>query len=406
MTCKGGAFQDIIRLILPKVRQTSDLFNKKDFLLGFENGVVDLRTSKFRGYQYDDYITITTKYNYVPVDYLDLSNNTLKEELNSIIESIQPDVELRTLYLQILASGLDGRPYQKLFLFNGQGGNGKGFTGAMMGRVLGDYYYQAPNGIIKDAEKSNVPSPDMFNCYNKRYINFKEVNGMVKVATLRNLTGGGDFTGRLLNSNPIQFKMNATFVMEFNNAPELDGKPQASDYRRLTHIEFPVNFTDDENKIGNTIDGILYKKANTLYETDDFQCRMKPIFLDFLLSIYKQYYIDGIGIKFDIPQSVRIRTEKFIEDQNLFQKVFYDLYDVVKDETKMIKYLELWSDFQCSEDYCGLKSRRAKQEYGRDELYKWLGKFKVFQTNGDCVKYAVGIVRKCKPLKIIDDFEE
>ena len=276
----------------------------------------------------------------------------------------------------------------------------------MMGRVLGDYYYQAPNGIIKDAEKSNVPSPDMFNCYNKRYINFKEVNGMVKVATLRNLTGGGDFTGRLLNSNPIQFKMNATFVMEFNNAPELDGKPQASDYRRLTHIEFPVNFTDDENKIGNTIDGILYKKANTLYETDGFQCKMKPIFLDFLLSIYKQYYVDGIGIKFDIPQSVRIRTEKFIEDQNLFQKVFYDLYDVVEDETKMIKYSEAWSYFQCSDDYCGLKSRRAKQEYGRDELYKWLGKFKVFETKGDAVKYAVGIVRKCKPLKNIDEFEE
>jgi len=76
--------------------------------------------------------------------------------------------------------------------------------------------------------------------------------------------------------------------------------------------------------------------------------------------------------------------------------VFYDLYDVVNDETKMIKYSELWSDFQCSDDYCGLKSRRAKQEYGRDELYKWLGKFKVFQTTGDGVKYAVGIVRSIK----------
>ena len=83
-----------------------------------------------------------------------------------------------------------------------------------------------------------------------------------------------------------------------------------------------------------------------------------------------------------------------------------DIKRVVKDETKMIKYSELWSDFQCSNDYCGLKSRRAKQDYGRDELYKWLGKFKVFETKGDAVKYAVGIVRKCKPLKIIDEFEE
>ena len=395
MTCKGGAFQDIIRLILPNVLQTSELFNKKDFLLGFENGVVDLRTSVFRGYQYDDYITITTKYNYISVDYSDASNNALRDELNGIIESIQPEIELRNLYLQILASGLDGRPYQKLFLFNGQGGNGKGFTGAMMGRILGDYYYQAPNGIIKDAERSNSPSPDIFNCYNKRYINFKEVNGMIKVATLRNLTGGGDFTGRLLNSNPIQFKMNATFVMEFNNAPELDGKTEASDYRRLTHIEFPVNFTDDDNKIGNIIGGILYKKANTLYETDGFQCKMKPIFLDLLLGVYKRYYVEGIGIKFDIPQSVRIRTEKFIEDQNLFQKVFYDLYDVVNDETQNLYLKDMWSDFQCSNDYCSLKSRRAKQDYGRDEYYKWiLGKFKWGVDSKNKSQFIKGIIRK------------
>lgn len=53
-----------------------------------------------------------------------------------------------------------------------------------------------------------------------------------------------------------------------------------------------------------------------------------------------------------------------------------------------------------------LFTRRARQEYGRDELYKWLSRFKVFETKGDCVKYAVGIVKKCKTLKIIDDFDE
>ena len=74
------------------------------------------------------------------------------------------------LYLQVLASGLDGRAYQKLFLFNGQGGNGKGLTGALMDNVLGEYYYQPGNGILKDVEKANTPSPDMFNLKNKRYI--------------------------------------------------------------------------------------------------------------------------------------------------------------------------------------------------------------------------------------------
>ena len=51
------------------------------------------------------------------------------------------------------------------------------------------------------------------------------------------------------------------------------------------------------------------------------------------------------------------------------------------------------SKFQFGEDYCGLKSRRAKQEYGRDELYKWLGKYKMVEDRMNN-KHAVGVVRK------------
>ena len=435
MTSKGGAFNDIVRQLLPLVKQTKDTFNKQEYLLGFENGLVDLRTKEFREYEYDDYMTITTKYDYKEVnygysdegdDYLERNedgelcyditaedirewteNRKLRDELVNIVETIQPDADQRILYLQVLASGLDGRPYQKLFLFNGQGGNGKGFTGSMMGKSLGDYYYQAPNGILKDAEKSNTPSPDMYNCMNKRYINFKEVGGLIKVAMMRNLTGGGDFTGRLLHSNPVQFKMTSTFVMEFNNAPDLDGKPQASDYRRLTHIDYPINFTDDENKIDKIIGGIQYRRANTYYETDDFMLRMRPIFLDLLLGVYKSKYVENKGIVFEIPQSVRERTEKFIEDQNLFQKVFNDLYrkceiktlengeiDTQDEKKKTIQIKDMWGRFQESEDYKKLRTTREKREYGRDEYYKWCESMFKIEGNTKTGKIIKGIIRK------------
>jgi phage/plasmid-associated DNA primase len=435
MTSKGGAFNDIVRQLLPLVKQTKDTFNKQEYLLGFENGLVDLRTKEFREYEYDDYMTITTKYDYKEVnygysddgdDYLERNedgelcyditaedirewteNRRLRDELVNIVETIQPDKDQRILYLQVLASGLDGRPYQKLFLFNGQGGNGKGFTGSMMGKSLGDYYYQAPNGILKDAEKSNTPSPDMYNCMNKRYINFKEVGGLIKVAMMRNLTGGGDFTGRLLHSNPVQFKMTSTFVMEFNNAPDLDGKPQASDYRRLTHIDYPINFTDDENKIDKIIGGIQYRRANTYYETDDFMLRMRPIFLDLLLGVYKSKYVENKGIVFEIPQSVRERTEKFIEDQNLFQKVFNDLYrkceiktlengeiDTQDEKKKTIQIKDMWGRFQESEDYKKLRTTREKREYGRDEYYKWCESMFKIEGNTKTGKIIKGIIRK------------
>jgi phage/plasmid-associated DNA primase len=236
---------------------------------------------------------------------------------------------------------------------------------------------------------------------------------------LRNLTGGGDFTGRLLHSNPIQFKMTATFVMEFNNAPDLDGKPQASDYRRLTHLDYPINFTDDVNKIDKMIGGIMYKKANTHYETDEFILKMRPIFLDLLLGVYKSSFTEGKGIVFTIPQSVRERTEKFIEDQNLFQKVFNDIYrkceikllengqvDKIDEEKKTIQIKDMWNNFQQSEDYKKLRTTREKREYGRDEYYKWCeGMFKI-EGNTKTGKIIKGIIRKDEDGEYVDETEE
>jgi len=399
-TSKGGAMNDVIRHIIPNAKSSVIEFNGNPYLLGFDNGVYDLQEGCFRNYKYDDYITLTTKYDYHQVDYDILENNTLKEELATIIDTIHPDPEHRILYLQILASGLDGRAYQKLFLYNGQGGNGKGFTGSMMDTTLGDYYHQPGNGLLKDVEKSNTPSPDMYNLKGKRYINFKEVAGCVKVSMLRNLTGGGKFTGRLLNQNPDTFLMSATFVMEFNNPPELDGKPQRADYRRLVDLLFPVNFTDNESLVGKEIGGVLYKKANTYYETQEFILKMRPIFLDLLLGIYRTFKTAN-GINFTIPQSIRDRTDKFIENQNLFQKVFNDIWkkvDVIPDDDadikrKTQKVKDIWDSITYSDDYKRL-SYRDKRQYGRDEFYKWVEEQIKIQGTTKTGKIVIGLIRK------------
>jgi phage/plasmid-associated DNA primase len=378
-TSSGNKMNDVIKHILSIAKETETDFNSNPFLLGFNNGVFDLQADEFRPYQYDDYITMTTKYDYATPDYDDPEQAAARDELIEIFETIQPDNEQRDLYLQILASGLDGRAYQKLFLFNGQGGNGKGLTGSLMDTVLGDYYHQPGNGILKDVEKANTPSPDMINLKGKRYINFKEVQGEVKVAMLRNLTGGGKFAGRYLNQNPEHFTMSGTFCMEFNVAPDLDGKPQQADYRRLVDIPFPVNFTDNPLKIDQVVGGVQYRKANPYYETQGFLQKSRLIFLDMLIGVYARCKNGENGMEFTIPESIRLRTEAFMENQNLFHKVFNELWmrvDIIPDnkadeKAKTVQAKEVWDSIQASDEYRNL-TYKEKRQYGRDECYKWL----------------------------------
>jgi hypothetical protein len=405
-TSTGSKMNDIIKHILSKVNEVETDFNSNPFLIGFNNGVYDLIADEFRDYKFDDYITLTTKYDYIEPDYNIPETKAIQNELVDIFEMIQPDKESRLLYLQVLASGLDGRPYQKLFLYNGQGGNGKGLTGGLMDITLGDYYHQPSNGILKDVEKANTPSPDMINLKNKRYINFKEVQGAVRVAMLRNLTGGGKFSGRYLNQNPETFFMSGTFVMEFNVAPELDGKPQRADYRRLVDLLFPVNFTDDPDKIDKEIGGVQFKKANSYYETQEFLQKVKLVFLDMLLGVYREYK-DGVnGMKFIIPESIRLRTEKFLENQNLFQKVFNDLWvkveinklengdiDKLDEKKKTIQVKEIWESIIASEEHRKL-NYREKRQYGRDEFYKWIESLYTITGDKKTGKLIVGLGRK------------
>ncbi len=400
-TSNSNRINDIIKHILTKANEIEKDFNSDPYLLGFNNGVYDLQEDRFRDYTYTDYITLSTKYDYKDIDYDDPENALCREMLAKIFEDIHPDEEKRNLFLQVLASGLDGRAYQKLFLFNGQGGNGKGLTGSLMDAVLGDYYFQPGNGILKDVEKANTPSPDMFNLKNKRYINFKEVAGAIKVAMVRNLTGGGKFVGRLLNCNPESFFMTATFVMEFNNSPDFDGKPQRADYRRLVDLFFPVNFTDDPNKIGKTFDGIQFKEGNTYYETQEFIQRVKLIFLDLLLGVYRTYKTAD-GIKFIIPKAIREATEKFIENQNLFLKLFNLYYvkdPICEDESKadkkkkIKKAKEMWDIISVDKEYSRMPYRDRKQ-YGRDEFYKWCAENFTISGNSKTGKLVEGVSEK------------
>ena len=401
-TSQGFCYNDIMKHIFSKARSTEVEFDSDPFLLGFENGVYDLNEDTFRGYTFNDYITISTNYDYTPLDSSPSTKLKVKE-FDDMLKSIHPNEEHRLLFLQVLASGLDGRAYQKLFLFNGAGGNGKGLTGALMEIVLGSYYLQPSNGILKDVEKSNAPSPDMYNLKNKRYINFKEVAGSIRVAMMRNLTGGGKFCGRLLNQNPEHFFMAATFVMEFNTSPDFDGKPQRADYRRLVDLLFPVNFTDDDAKIGKTIGGVKYAEANTYYETQQFLSENRNIFLHLLLRVYRTYKDpDGAkGMIFSVPEDIKKRTEEFIENQNLFQKVFNDLYEKVEivpdnkedEKRKTLKLKDIFSDITYSDEYKAL-SYKDRRIYNSKAFDLWICESFTISGNSKSGKLIKGVRRK------------
>jgi phage/plasmid-associated DNA primase len=408
---------DIMDYVRASCREVGDIFDKKPHLLGFNNGVIDLPTRTFREYRYDDYMTLTTGYDYKAVDYSIPRNDELRNILKKIWADIQPTEEQKILYIQSLASALDGRQYQKLFLFTGEGGNGKGLTNSLMKRVLGcGYAYDAPSAILKDFEnKASNATPLLYNLKDKRYVVFTEVKGLISSAIIKKITGGDHVTARLLRENPTSFKLSSTMFMEFNAPPDLDGLPQEAEYRRLLYIDFPHNFTDDADKVGKTINNKTYLKADPYYGTDEFLEEMSPVFLDTLLHAYCYYYDETQkGMRFDIPQCVKERTDRFLQNQNPAKKwinTHYVICDIPKTERgavafeKCIKLKDLWRNFEQSEDYRGL-CKEMKRQNGRDAFYKFINSNYECKMNKSYVEYALNITEKYKDWEVADNVEE
>ena len=127
---------------------------------------------------------------------------------------------------------------------------------------------------------------------------------------------------------------------------------------------------------------------------------MRPIFLDLLLGVYRKYKTEN-GIEFTIPKSIRDRTDKFLENQNLFQKVFNDVWikvavnpdDDADIKRKTQKVKDVWDSITYSEEYKRL-SYRDKRQYGRDEFYKWIEEQVKIQGNSKTNRIIIGLARK------------
>jgi hypothetical protein len=367
---------------LANVRRIQKDFNSDPYLLGFNNGVYDLVKSEFRPYTFEDYITLSTGYDYAECDPVK------KELLLGIFHNIQDDPEKYGAYMRILASGLDGINYQNLFLFNGTGGNGKGFTSRLLKWTLGNYYLEGTNDMIQDSVKGGSASPNMFKLKNKRMVIFPEVEGTVKNGILKVMTGGDMITARMLHKNPETFYLNGSFVFYFNKAPELDTKCGKSESRRIVDVDFPYNFTEKPEELAL---GKPYIQGNSEYILPDWNIAHRLEMLHILLDVYKEHKKPNGSIDLKIPQSILKRTDTFIENQNPFVKIIAQNYKIdtemerPKDDKDFKKMkgqglAKIWGEVKMTEEYKNMTTRQRK-EYSRDELYEYLRKNKQFITH-------------------------
>lgn len=317
--------------IVDRVYEKMDSINPN--LIGFENGVYDLKENIFRNAMPEEYISVTTGYNYK------IADSILKKEAMKLFETIFPDQEELKYVLKHISLGLYGaNPQEQFFIWIGSGANGKGFLRDIIQIVIGDYYdtmditYLYKSNIIR----ADAPNPVMARKKNSRFVVSSEPEGdvVLKSSTIKSLSGNDPQQVRMLYGDSFNYVPKFKLVIQTNNEPVFFGFDGGMK-RRATMINFPTKFV--ENPI------LFYEKQidKTLKKKITIDKQYIHEFFEIFVDHYKLYLFEG----FKMPSRFEEDTKKFIKNNDPIGEWIESNVEKTNKVKDMVRASYLYNDY-------------------------------------------------------------
>ena len=279
------------------MREAAEIFYDNEFiknmdtnkyLMCFNNGVVDFANKIFREGYPEDYITKTTKIDYIQLSDLTEENKTAymetKTQITEFMDKLFPIEDLRKYMWQHLSSCLIGANKNQTFnVYHGSGSNGKSILTDLMSLTLGEYKGTVPITLVTDARgKIGGTSDEILKLKGVRYAVMQEPSKGVKLneGIMKELTGGDPLQARGLYSESEIFDPQFSLVVCTNNLFDIESNDDGT-WRRIRKCDYLSKFVDDIESY-NDQTPYVYKKDKSL---KDKLPTFAPVFASLLVEI-------------------------------------------------------------------------------------------------------------------------
>lgn len=303
-----------------------DILDTKTHLICFENGVYDLNTRRFRDGRPDDYITFTTRIDYV--DYDECDRNV--RDVNAFLSKVFARDELRTYVLTLLASFLHGDIVNQHFhIWTGSGSNGKSTIVDLIEGTLGDYSCPLPVSLLTKARSSSgVATPELRNTKGKRFAHMQEPeNGdQIYVGHMKEITGGDAMTVRGLYESPINITPQFSLVLCCNDLPQIPATDGGT-WRRIRPVLFESKFVDEIDPTKK----YHFAKDPTV-TTKVKSTEWHEAFASILIKKYGEYRDGGIHT----PECVMMYSKEYELSSNVYLEFIEEMTEPSNDGKRMM----------------------------------------------------------------------
>lgn len=215
------------------------------WLLGVQNGVVDLRTGRFREARREDYITRIAGVAYDP--------DARCPEWTRFLDTITNGDEALIAHIQrAVGYTLTGSVREEvIFVLWGTGRNGKSSFRETIVALLGDYAIAADASLLVTQKQAGGATPDVARLHGCRLVAINETaqNDILNEARVKFLTGNDKIAARHLHSEFFDFDPTHKAFVTTNHKPIVRGTDLGL-WRRIHLWPFAVTIPEDRIEHG------------------------------------------------------------------------------------------------------------------------------------------------------------
>lgn len=382
-------------------------WDNQPYLLPFENGVYDLRTGSFTKPTKEMYITRVIPYEYEP-----MSDEQVKQtQLWTVLRKIFPSEPMLKLALQALATSLLGINIQKVFVWTGRGGNGKGVLGRLMKALLSAVYCINGNVAVLCEKTKTGGNPELANLGGMRCVLFNEPDGVQKInsETLKALTGGDDITARGLFDTNTNKANHLTLHIQSNDVPKLTKSAGDAEDRRFVFIVFESLFRKEQTE--DDWERKIFP-ADDYVNTQEFLEKSRIPLLN-LLTTYAREYIRTE--RFDIPDKSEELKRTYLNSCSVMTEWLEANLERVEGGKDYVSVKDIIHAFKSQPDYETIYTKNEKRTHSEKNLRTEIAKSPYYGRDfherkkidgkdlfGVLVAYRLKMQETCQPLNLED----
>lgn len=318
-------------------------------LIGFENGVYDLKKKEFRDGHPDDLISISTGKNY-NID----APKYIMDEINFFLSQLFPVARIKHYVLKTMSSFLQGtNPDEKFHVWSGVGGNGKSKLLELLEKTLGDYAGKLNISMLTEKRPaSTIANPELARTRGKRLCSFQEPDegAKINIGLVKELTGGDKIICRSLFKESFEMNPQFKLLLCCNHKPKVPADEEST-WRRFLIVEFQSKFIQNPNP----------NNPNEFTRDVTVSSEKIPIwsqyFMNLLIEYYYIYKTEGLAP----PEEILNATNEYKLDTDEYLQFIKE--HLTEDKESNVKIDEAYAVFKAWYDTNYSKKAVSRKEF-------------------------------------------